>query len=185
MIIFPCTSLYDAKFPQLEDNEEEIFYRHPFHPLKVNQLGIIYFDDDAVYSEHATSGGYAYWVNSLKKYFYTGMKIKCIWECYHNQILTKHTRFKLLDANPFNLTKENIVTKDSIVNTRTVIKKEDSFIAKTIQWMENREDWCQRKGIETDIFWDAIGFSMFTKSQIKSWKIRFKKIQKLKRWDSY
>ena len=42
MIVHPARHIFEAKFPSLEDHEEEIFYQHPVHDIKVNQLGVIY-----------------------------------------------------------------------------------------------------------------------------------------------
>ncbi len=178
MIIHKCTSLQDARLPQLEEDEEEVYFRHPIHPLKVNQLGAMYFDEGYNEMEHSQSGGYLYTpgING-QKISYIGAKPKIVWECYTGESDVKH-KFWFADGNQLNLTKANLIPKFPGDKNKELQEIEDVFIIKTMQWMEKCEKWCDRKGIDYDVFWSCLGFSFHLKSNIRAWKNKFKRIQK-------
>ena len=105
MIVHPARHLFEAKFPSLEDHEEEVFYQHPVHDIKVNQLGVIYCDESilAIYERRGTS-----MVRDLKTGKSFGTKTKIIWECYTGEIVHS-PHFFYANGNPMDLRGENLI----------------------------------------------------------------------------
>ena len=105
MIVHPARHLFEAKFPSLEDHEEEIFYQHPVHDIKCNQLGVIYCDDGTfgVYDKRGTS-----MVRVTKTSISVGTKCKVVWECYTGEtVFSPH--FFFANGNPLDLRRENLI----------------------------------------------------------------------------
>lgn len=105
MVIYPARHLFEAKFPSLEADEKEIYYHHPVHNLYVNQLGVIFCDEDeyTIYCKH----GFDIVYSKLKR-ANCGSKGRVIWECYNNQEI-KNPHFLYANGNPYDTRKENLV----------------------------------------------------------------------------
>ena len=105
MIVHPARHFFEAKFPTLEDHEQEVFYQHPVHDIKVNQLGVIYYNESifSIYDKRGTSV-----VRFLKTGKGLGNKTKIIWECYTGE--TFHApHFFFANGNPLDTRRENLI----------------------------------------------------------------------------
>jgi hypothetical protein len=103
MIVYPCTNFFDCKFSQLEDQEEEIIFTHPFLPgIQCNQVGTLYFDED-MYTIY-----YNFGICTLRRANneFRRSKIKIVWECYHGRETKDLIHF--MDLNIYNFTRENL-----------------------------------------------------------------------------
>ena len=105
MIVHPARHYFEAKFPTLEDHEQEQFYQHPVHDIKVNQLGVIYCDDTiiSIFDRRGTSV-----VRFLKTGKGLGNKTKIIWECYTGENFHA-PHFFFANGNPLDTRRENLI----------------------------------------------------------------------------
>ena len=151
MIIYPAKNLFQAKFPTLEDHEEEIFYQHPTEDIKCNQLGVLYYDEDR-YSTYPTASGAT--VREHQKFNKegarsVGSKIKIIWECYHQEILGIGAHCLFLNANPLDRTKENIlmISKIDPATKKEASRAKAKFISNTVDHLITLERKFEKEGI--------------------------------------
>jgi hypothetical protein len=104
VIVHPSAHWFQAKYPTLEDAEEEVFYQHPVLAIKVNQLGVIYCDDTFGIYEKGNSSA----VTDLAGRKSYGTKCKIIFECYAGEVVYS-PHFFFANANPLDLRRENLV----------------------------------------------------------------------------
>jgi hypothetical protein len=151
MIIYPAKNLFQAKFPTIEDHEEEIFFQHPKEDIKCNQLGVLYYDEDR-YSVYTTVSGST--IREHEKYNKVGArsvgsKIKIIWECYHHETLETGAHFLFLNANPLDLTKENvlIISRIDPITKKEAAKAKSKFVSNSIDHLMVLERKFEKEGI--------------------------------------
>ena len=127
MIVHPARHLFEAKFPMLEEHEEEIFYQHPLYNIKVNQLGVIYCDDSeyGIYDKRGTCV-----IREHKTLKNCGNKPRVIWECYHGEILS-NAHFLFANANPMDTRKENL-----LVSSKIPVKEREIFLARKSRFVK-------------------------------------------------
>jgi hypothetical protein len=146
MIVHPARHLFEAKFPTLEDHEKEIFYQHPEHDIKCNQLGIIYCDD-AVYSIYDRRG--TSMVRFLKTGLSFGSKTKIIWECYTGQsAFAPH--FFFANGNPLDTRRENLVLCGPLSDKdrQPYIRIKREFIKASVEHLIGLEQRMEAVGID-------------------------------------
>jgi hypothetical protein len=151
MIIYPAKNLFQAKFPTIEDHEEEIFFQHPKEDIKCNQLGVLYYDEDR-YSTYPTASGAT--VREHQKFNKVaarsvGSKTKIVWECYHQEILEIGAHCLFLNANPLDMTKENIImlSKTDPATKKEASKAKAKFISNSIDHLIGLERKFEKEGI--------------------------------------
>jgi hypothetical protein len=175
MIIYPAKHWFETRLVELEPNEKEIFYRHPTLPLKINQIGIVYFDDEEQVFESAKGQIYRLKFlgkNGKAKYLGIGTRAKVCYEAYH-QLDCQGKHFLHVDGNPANCTKENLIPAHPPLRTKDpegyeiyqkAIKARKKFVDRSVQYMIQREEWVLRKGGEINHYWQLFG-------SIPSWLI--------------
>jgi len=156
MIYFPCTHLFDAMCPQLEDHEIDIWYQHPLYDLSCNTLGIIDFGDSLAW----TSSPENIWIRPIdgKERHSLGSREKIVMECYTATLLPNHQFFHI-DNNPYNLTQENLVYfnyRSRDPGLRYYNKKLRDFLAKTVDYMNSRSAILINRGVKPQIYWEAM-----------------------------
>ena len=104
MVVYPAKHFFEARFPKLEDHEEEIFFQHPTHKIKCNQLGVLYFEEEdfAIYETHGISV-----VRQRKIVKNCGSKTKVIWECYEGEVIA-NPHFFYINGNVLDTRRENL-----------------------------------------------------------------------------
>jgi hypothetical protein len=146
LIVYPAKHLFEAKFPSLEDHEEEIFYQHPVHDIKVNQLGVIYSDDGTfgIYDKRGTS-----MVRLLKTTNSVGTKCKVVWECYTGEIVHS-PHFFFANGNPLDLRRENLVMSGPLNNRERepYIRIKNRFIKASVEHLIKIETRMEAVGID-------------------------------------
>jgi hypothetical protein len=169
MIVYKANHWFEALRPELEPKEKEVFYHHPTLPLKVNQIGVIYFEDEDAIFEGLR--GQAYRIRMKKggsktwSYVSTGSKARVCYECYHNAIYSgKHFMFK--DGNPLNYSKENLVPTLAPIKSKdpegfalysTAAKATKRFVKTSVDWMLDKEEWVIKKGGDVKHYWELFG----------------------------
>lgn len=169
MIVYPARHWFEALRPTLEPKEKEIFYQHPTLPLKVNQIGVVYFEDDDAVFEGLR--GILYRIKMKREghidwsYVSIGTRARACYESYHNVICTGR-HFMFIDGNPLNCTKENIIpiqappkTKDPegfLLHANTM-KTTKRFVKASVDWMIEKERWVINKGGNTSHYWELFG----------------------------
>jgi hypothetical protein len=138
MIVYKANHLFEAMFPSLEDGEEEVFYQHPEHDIKVNQLGVIYCDNDkyGIYDKVDTS-----MVREQITRRSLGTKTRIIWECYTGQSLfTPH--FFFVNGNALDTRKENMVLSGplSAKDRQPYLRTRARFIQASVEHLMKLED---------------------------------------------
>jgi len=141
---------------QLDEDEEEIFYRHPEHPFAVNQLGVIFPDE-------------GYTIN----YLWSHEKIKIVrvqgnvpiistskghlvLECYEGRKLLRSQRLWVpIDGNPYNFAYENIKLTSSLSHKQFIDSRMRARIFKerSENYIFNKEDQLVRLGIDVGLYW--------------------------------
>lgn len=136
MIVYPCTNFFDCLFPQLEDQEEEIFFSHPKFPgVKCSQIGTLYYDETK-YALLYIRGCLT--LRHLKRGIgcYVGAKSKLVWECFHGQTTTQ--LINLMDFNPYNCTKDNLYRTTDLTKKeyKERLQKKKEFLKKTVDGLD-------------------------------------------------
>lgn len=169
MIVYNANHWFEALRPKLEPKEKEIFYQHPTLPLKVNQIGVIYFEDEDAIFEGLR--GQAYRIRMKKNgskhwsYVSTGSKARVCYECYHGKIYSgKH--FMFVDGNPLNYTKENLIPTLAPIKSKDpegyalysiAAKATKRFARASVDWMLDKEEWVIKKGGSVIHYWELFG----------------------------
>lgn len=155
MIQFPCTNYFDAKFPILEDGEEEVFYQHPLFDIKCNQLGALYLNEDKYYAVYAAAGTYIRSKlddGNLKFHDNLGTKQKIVWECYNGIRLRTGKHFHQINSNPLDFSLNNIIPTGSqdrkLVESITATRKK--FIRKSVERLLELEDKYEKRGMQKE-----------------------------------
>ena len=146
MIVHPARHLFEAKYPTLEDHEEEIFYQHPVYDIKVNQLGVIYCDD-TVYSIFEKRGTSV--VRFLKSGKGLGNKTKIIWECYTGQsAFAPH--FFFANGNVLDTRFENLILCGPLSATarQPYIRIKRQFVQASVEHLMKLESRMEAVGID-------------------------------------
>ena len=146
MIVYPAKHLFEAKFPTLEDDEEEIFFHHPVHDIKCNQLGVIYCNESiyGVYDKRGTS-----MVRVTKTSISVGTKCKVVFECYTGK--TIHSpHFFYVNGNPLDLRKENLVVSGPLSGKERepYLKTKNRFIKASVEHLLKLEAKMEVQGID-------------------------------------
>jgi hypothetical protein len=146
MIVHPAKHLFEARFPTLEDGEEEIFYQHPLYNIKVNQLGVIYCDDSE-YGIYDKKGNCV--VREHKTLKNCGNKSRVIWECYHGEILS-NAHFLFANANPMDTRKENLLVSSKIPNREreVYLSLKSRFVKASVEHLIKIEERMQAVGVD-------------------------------------
>lgn len=146
MIVYPARHLFEAKFPTLEDHEEEIFYQHPVEDIKVNQLGVIYCDDSifGIYDKRGTA-----MVRILRTSRSIGTKCKVIFECYTGKIVHS-PHFFYANGNPLDLRKENLVMSGplSAKEREPYLRVKNRFIKGSVEHLLKLEAKMEAVGVD-------------------------------------
>ena len=145
MIVHPARHIFEAKFPSLEDHEEEIFYQHPVHDIKVNQLGVIYCNESifSIYDKRGTSI-----VRIMKTGLSFGSKTKVIYECYTGKTVSS-PHFFFANGNPLDTRKENLVMSGPLSGKERepYIRIKNRFIKASVEHLVKLETKMEAVGI--------------------------------------
>jgi hypothetical protein len=119
MIIHPAKHLFQAKFPTLEEHEEEVFFQHPVHRIKCNQLGVLYWEgfEYTVYDKADTSI-----VRDMTTRKNCGSKLRVIWECYVGEQVTS-PHFLYVNGNPLDTRFDNMIKTSTLT-----LKEKEAFL---------------------------------------------------------
>ena len=146
MIVHPARHLFEAKFPTLEDDDDEVFFKHPVHAIKCNQLGILYYDESiyAVYEKQDTA-----MVRHTATRKNCGSKIRIIWECYSGEVAFG-LHFLFVNGNPLDLRRENIRKSNTLTSKEReellVVKRR--FVKKSVEHLIMIEERAERLGMD-------------------------------------
>jgi hypothetical protein len=167
MIVHPAKHYFECMFPTLEDGEEEIFYQHPEHDIKVNQLGVIYCDNDKY-------GIYDNVNNSMVREQVTrrslGTKTRIIWECYTGQsIFTPH--FFYVNANPLDTRFENMVLSGPVSDKdrQPYLRTRARFTQASVEHLMKIEDRMEKVGVDKDQLYDLLLLPQWLKGARKKY----------------
>jgi hypothetical protein len=167
MIVYKAKHWFEAMFPSLEDGEEEVFYQHPLYDIKVNQLGVIYCDNNVfgIYDKIDTS-----MVRSQATRNSVGTKTRIIWECYTGEIVnTPH--FFFVNANPLDTRFENMVlsgplsTKERAPYLRTKAR----FTQASVEHLMKIEDRMEKVGVDKEQLYELLLLPQWLKSARKKY----------------
>lgn len=155
MIFYETNHFFDAKYPTLEDHEEEIWYPHPLYDIKCNQLGILDFADEL---KAQLNGRDQYKVKppGSSSYKTLGYKERVVMECYTG-ISHKSTKILFQDGNPLNHTFGNLMCfRKKGSDYRHFYKIQRDFIINSIKYMNSREPFIVKRGIDPEDYWRAM-----------------------------
>jgi len=152
MLVYPARHLFEAKFPQLEDHEEEVFFQHPVHAIKCNQIGILYFDEN-IYTFYEKSGF------SVVRKIETattprvtlGTKQRVIWECYMGRIVVS-PHFLYANGNPLDLRFDNMKVVTDLPRKEWAVYQETrrKFIKASVDHLMKLEVRMEKMGMSKD-----------------------------------
>ena len=154
MIVYKAKHIFEAKFPSLEDDEEEVFYQHPTLDIKCNQLGVLYCDESkfGIYDKRGTST-----IRNQITRTSCGSKCRIIWECYTGEsVFTPH--FFYVNGNPMDLRKENLVMSGPLSGKERepylTIKKR--FIRASVEHLIKIENRMEAVGVDKDQLYEML-----------------------------
>lgn len=168
-MIFPVVNhFFDAKYPVLEDHEEEIFYTHPvWTDVQVNQLGVIFFDEDKYTVNLDPRDQYRIRKKGETDVYCLGNKAKIAMECFSG-INLKGYNFFHVDGNPLNNTFKNLIFFVNKGNGIEPYKKQKrEFIKRTLEYMKSREPQIIKRGITPIDYWEALNLPKYI---MEAWK---------------
>ncbi len=138
--------------PTIPEGEEEIFYRHPNLPFCMNQLGVIYEDDD--YSvNYVKDEDIRIYCLSTNKYIATGRRARFSIECYTNQIIDKERASVVyLDGNSQNNSFHNLKLREdlTIKQIKQAKDNKDRFRELSLNYLKQVEKKLLAKGLDTN-----------------------------------
>lgn len=180
MIQFPCTSLFDAKIPVLEDHEEEILFFHPiWKGIKCNQLGVVYFDEEK-YSSIGLFPNITY--RTLKSpHTVLGTKEVVVYECYYGGDF-KRKQFYHVNGNPYDFTPDNLIPTNDYKHPRREEAKENKkrFLEKTLHHLVRLEEKFNKEGISNQELHDFLMLPLWIRNArriFRDGKIRYNKVK--------
>jgi len=167
MIVYKSNHWFEAMFPSLEDGEEEIFYQHPLYDIKVNQLGVIYCDNNAfgIYDKIDTT-----MVRSQITRNSVGTKTRIIWECYTGEIVnTPH--FFFVNANPLDTRFENMVLSGplSAKERAPYLRTKNRFTQASVEHLMKIEVRMEKVGVDKDQLYELLLLPQWLKSARKKY----------------
>ena len=169
MIIHPAKHLFEAKFPTLEEHEEEIFFQHPVHNLKVNQLGVIYCDEIeyAIYHKGDTSI-----VRDQKTRKNCGSKLRVIWECYIGKICSS-PHFFFANSNPLDTRRENLILCRPLTHKERApyLRARNRFVEASVQHLLKIEARMGKMGVDKDTVYQMLILPYWLKSARKKYDV--------------
>ena len=161
MIVYPAKHWFEAKFPTLEDHEEEVFYQHPTLDIKCNQLGVIYCDESiyGVYDKVGTS-----MVRVTKTSISVGTKCKVIWECYTGKTVSS-PHFFFANGNRLDTTKENLILSGplSAKEREPYLRTKNRFIKASVEHLLKIEERMERVGVDKDQVYEILQIPQWLK----------------------
>ena len=145
MIVYPAQHLFEAKFPKLEDHEEEVFFHHPVEEIYCNQLGALYYESSSYVCYDKNESNV---VRNQKTGKNVGTKIRVIWECYTGKIVT-NPHFLFVNGNPLDTRRENMrkiseLPKKEWEALQSVKKR---FIQKSVEHLVKLEERASKMGL--------------------------------------
>jgi len=141
--------------PYLDPETPEQYYKHPIHPISINQYGILFPDEG-----YEVSGPFLRVIlREVGKNNGTGIghKNKIIWECYNNLGCTGE-RVIPLDGNIINHLPENwtIVSALSRKDKKKAYDNAAEFLNNTVNYMKKVDSSLQKKGIDPAHYWKLL-----------------------------
>lgn len=137
--------------PTIPEGEEEVFYRHPTLPFRMNQLGAIYEDED--YSvNYAKDDDIRIYCLSTNTRIATGRRCKFAIECYTNRLMDNKTAIVYVDGNPLNNSINNVKLRDDLTIKQIKKAKEnkDLFKELSLNYLKQIEKKLLEKGIDSN-----------------------------------
>lgn len=181
MIQFPCTSLFDAKIPVLEADEEEVFFPHPkWEGIKCNQLGVVYFDEER-YSSIGLFPNITY--RTLKSpHIVLGTKEVVVYECYYGGDF-KRRQFYHVNGNLYDFTPDNLIPTNDYKHPRHEEAKENkkAFIKRTMEHLVRLEQRFSKEGIEKEDVYNLLMLPLWIRNARKIYvdgRIKYNKEKK-------
>ena len=170
MIIHPAKHWFEILLPELEPGEKEVFYRHPTLPLRINHIGVIYFDDEENILDGIKGQVYRIRKQDKKGYLSIGTRARVCYESYHG-VLYPGKHFLHVDGNTANCTIENLIpavppsrTLDPIGHAlyQEADKARKRFVARSLQYIKDKDEWVKSRGGDPAHYWELFG-------QLPSW----------------
>ncbi len=167
MIVHPSRHWFEAMFPSLEDGEEEIFYQHPLYDIKVNQLGVIYCDNDVygIYDKTDTS-----MVRHQITRKSVGTKTRIIWECYTGELVfTPH--FFYVNGNAMDTRKENMVLSGplSAKDRQPYLRTKTRFTQASVEHLMKIEARMEKVGVDKNQVYEILQIPQWLRSARKKY----------------
>lgn len=151
------------------EGEEEKFWRHPVHPIRCNQIGLLYVDEDYdVKYQDGRKEVVAYRHSERQKGDYdwieAGHPLRVMFECWAGRQV-KYSAFVFADGNPLNTTQENLVRKGEV----NLQKWKDAYCAtadfrtRSLEYMRKKDEILHKRGVDPVNYWSSFGLPIWLK----------------------
>lgn len=171
MIKYEFTTLFDPRSPILEQDEDELRFDHPLHPIYTNQIGVIRTADPEKWMSNY-SFNYMAISSDDEVMVRLPVKTKLVYECYHQTLITQGHVLQI-NANALDYTLENLVYIGSHNSEiyKNYKKLTEELESKTIQYMIGRSVFLKKLGKNPERYWELaeVDSKLFNK-----WKNLFK-----------
>ncbi len=157
MIVHPAKHLFEALFPSLEPDEEEVFYPHPIYDIKCNQLGVLYMDENEFIIQSSKGRDVVRGAEGRgdeRHYTLSITKQRLVFECYRGEVTEKGSHLFYLNGNPLDLREANLKERLQMsaeeIKAVTAIKR--AFVVASAEHLIALEDTLQKtRGVDPDV----------------------------------
>lgn len=165
---------FECKYPELQPDEEEIFFQHPVEEICCNQLGALYYDEvryisydmrtGTIVREHGSYNGVGTRV--------VGTKQKIIWECFRNEILRSGCHFLYVNGNPLDVSINNLIAVYDIdkKEKQELLKVKQRFIENSVHHLVKLEEKYKKRGIDPDELHELLQLPSWLMTGRRKWK---------------
>lgn len=147
---------FEALLPVLQEEEEEVLYRHPDLPLSCNQLGAIYTDENYTINLTGVTENIRIHDTVANKPIYTSRKARIVLECFIQRKITERAmQVVFLDGNDQNMSYNNLKYCDDIPESmcEEAKRKRFDFKTRTAEYIVEKEKQLLDKGIDPSDYW--------------------------------
>jgi hypothetical protein len=152
---FPFTNYFEMLFPILEPDEEEIIFRHPEHPMRVNQIGFISAEDGYSITLNHGNSTLAMHKEGASKGFTIGNRGKLIYECYHGKIPNGNAILNL-NGNIYDFSIDNLFLRSDKDKYQIYTENRNKLINNSVVYMREKDKWLISKGYDVQKYWEFV-----------------------------
>jgi hypothetical protein len=152
---FPFKNYFEMLCPMLEADEKELIFRHPVYPIYVNQLGILFPDNDYNATLNLDKNTYCLYKDGAKKGTTIGNRGKLIYECFFGKIANGNAILNL-NGNIYDYSMYNLILRSDKKAYEIYLENRSRLINNSVNYMLNKDKWLTSKGYNVEKYWEFV-----------------------------